>query len=355
MTDQPSLRQRVARAIHRYDYDRMLSGNDMPSKHHYGEADFVLAELRAELAASGAVLPAADRAALRDHIAAAVQPLLMDTLPKPIAAVRADEIADAVLAVLPAPADRAAVLRDFLWRLEQSAGGAAAEKFLDDNPELRHMAVESAAVDRVAAEDDEGDELVCVDECGFCDACGMEPFGTPADGWREAARFLRRTARESGDRRGALHGARLIEAELRRLAEDAERRVAAETPPAETQRCANCGREIENRGDPDMGGNHEIRWVHVPGGYTICHPQQPNSPRATPGPAVEAQPEVPGHEWCKCRSCWGWFVEEHPGEDLDELGRDLRWWSGLPEHRDAPTGVGAQPGKDTETPQPKEA
>jgi hypothetical protein len=63
MTHQPSLRQRVARAIHRYDYDRMLSGNDMPSKHHYGEADFVLAELRAELAAS-AVVPAADRAAV---------------------------------------------------------------------------------------------------------------------------------------------------------------------------------------------------------------------------------------------------------------------------------------------------
>jgi hypothetical protein len=31
---------------------------------------------------------------------------------------------------------RASVLRDFLFRLEQSAGDAAAEKFLDDNPEL---------------------------------------------------------------------------------------------------------------------------------------------------------------------------------------------------------------------------
>lgn len=44
-------------------------------------------------------------------------------------------------------------------------------------------------------------------------------------------------------------------------------------------------------------------------------------------------------EWCKCLSCWGWFVEEHPGEDLDELGRDLSWWSGLPVHRDPPEGV----------------
>jgi hypothetical protein len=73
------------------------------------------------------------------------------------------------------------------------------------------------------------------------------------------------------------------------------RRMADETPRAETERCANCGREIENRGDPDMGGNHEIRWVHVPGGYTVCNPQQPNSPRATPAaPAQPAKEPV----WC---------------------------------------------------------
>ena len=55
--------------------------------------------------------------------------------------------------------DRAAVLRDFLWRLEQSAGDAAAEKFLDDNPELRRMADEAqpataeAVVDPAARRD----------------------------------------------------------------------------------------------------------------------------------------------------------------------------------------------------------
>jgi hypothetical protein len=43
--------------------------------------------------------------------------------------------------------------------------------------------------------------------------------------------------------------------------------------------------------------------------------------------------------WCKCQSCWGWFVEDHPGEDLSELSSDLSWWSGLPEHRDPPSGV----------------
>lgn len=44
---------------------------------------------------------------------------------------------------------RASMLRDFLFRLEQSAGDAAAEKFLDDNPELAELlrAVEAEASD----------------------------------------------------------------------------------------------------------------------------------------------------------------------------------------------------------------
>ncbi|WP_282790860.1 hypothetical protein [Streptomyces sp. CC224B] len=49
---------------------------------------------------------------LRDHIADAVVPLLLDTLPKEIARSRGREVADVVLAVLPVPADRAAVLRE---------------------------------------------------------------------------------------------------------------------------------------------------------------------------------------------------------------------------------------------------
>ncbi|GAA3108418.1 hypothetical protein ACFQ0X_43835 [Streptomyces rectiviolaceus] len=73
----------------------------------------------------------------------------------------------------------------------------------------------------------EGAELVCVDMCGSCDACGMEPFGTPAEGWREAARFLRRTPRDSADFLSAIRGARLIETELRRLADEAQQTEAA--------------------------------------------------------------------------------------------------------------------------------
>jgi hypothetical protein len=52
--DQPSpsrragLRAEIAKTIHRYDNHHALSGNDIPSKHHYGEADAVLALLYRE-------------------------------------------------------------------------------------------------------------------------------------------------------------------------------------------------------------------------------------------------------------------------------------------------------------------
>jgi hypothetical protein len=49
------LRRRIARAIHRYDNHHALSGNDIPSKHHHGEADYVLAELQPELDALAAL------------------------------------------------------------------------------------------------------------------------------------------------------------------------------------------------------------------------------------------------------------------------------------------------------------
>lgn len=42
------LRDEIAHAIHRYDNEHMLSGNDIPSKHHRGEADAVLTLLYRE-------------------------------------------------------------------------------------------------------------------------------------------------------------------------------------------------------------------------------------------------------------------------------------------------------------------
>ncbi|MDG9701702.1 hypothetical protein [Streptomyces sp. DH37] len=49
--DSEGRRQQYARAIHRYDYEHALSGNDLPSEHHYGEADAVMAVADAELRA----------------------------------------------------------------------------------------------------------------------------------------------------------------------------------------------------------------------------------------------------------------------------------------------------------------
>jgi hypothetical protein len=50
-------------------------------------------------------------------------------------------------------------------------------------------------------------------------------------------------------------------------------------------RCTTCGREIEDRGHPliQRDSNWYAKWVHVPGGYMACFPQQGgNSPRAVP-------------------------------------------------------------------------
>jgi hypothetical protein len=49
-TEATELRKLVVKALHQYDNVHALSGNDIPSKHHYGEADAVLEVLRPELA-----------------------------------------------------------------------------------------------------------------------------------------------------------------------------------------------------------------------------------------------------------------------------------------------------------------
>jgi hypothetical protein len=100
-------------------------------------------------AVSGGVSPATDQTALRDRIAEALagyagsKAFLAEGHEWQHARTAWYAHADAALSMLPASVNRADVLRDFLWRLEQSAGGAAAEKFLDDNPELRRVAAET--------------------------------------------------------------------------------------------------------------------------------------------------------------------------------------------------------------------
>lgn len=82
-----------------------------------------------------------------------------------------------------------------------------------------------------------------------------------------------------------------VDAVFAALANDAaagvQQTTESETPLA-TQ-CAYCWSEIEDRGDLGVG-TYTPRWVHIPGGYQTCNPQQPNSPRATP-PAAPAVPE----------------------------------------------------------------
>ncbi len=114
-TDPTPAEERVARRL----AGDWMSANDWAMRPAPFRAEYVAYAREVIALAQPAVsVPAADRAALSARIAAAVQPLLMDALPKPIAAVRADEVADAVLAVLPASADRAAVLREAVRRIE---------------------------------------------------------------------------------------------------------------------------------------------------------------------------------------------------------------------------------------------
>lgn len=47
--NEAELWHRIAKAIHRYDHEHDLSRNDIPSKHHKGEASAVLAALQPEL------------------------------------------------------------------------------------------------------------------------------------------------------------------------------------------------------------------------------------------------------------------------------------------------------------------
>ena len=73
-------RKAIARAIHRYDAEHAFSVNDLPSEHHYGEADAVLAVLVAPAVGQPAEAHDTDRAALRERLRLAIaQQFLTDT------------------------------------------------------------------------------------------------------------------------------------------------------------------------------------------------------------------------------------------------------------------------------------
>ena len=79
--------------------------------------------------------------------------------------------------------------------------------------------------------------------------------------------------------------------------------------------CAHCGKDVENRGDPSMDGNHHVLWIHVPGGHSICFPQQKDSPRATPAARQPATQQQTDRAAERCTSC------EHEAQYHDNGGR----------------------------------
>lgn len=156
MTDPTSgaLEERVARHLAMHDYlvidqDPEYAATWWSNRiRRFKESYLTYAREVIAMVREGAVQPPVDQA-LRDRIAAAlIRWTYRGEEPDPetgiLETVRANAYsrADAVLAVLPAPADRAGILRDFLWRLEQACGDVAAEQLLDQYPELRGLADE---------------------------------------------------------------------------------------------------------------------------------------------------------------------------------------------------------------------
>ncbi|MDX2766443.1 hypothetical protein [Streptomyces europaeiscabiei] len=206
--------------------------------------------------------------------------------------------ADAVLAVLPAPADRAAVLRE----------AAEVVRSMDSDYALQEAAEH------------------------------LDGLAVEADEEREAQAHLDQLAEELAAAIASCPGYEMNPNPCRCPCEGCKHNCGAHDPQPAVGACVAAEAPHTVAPDAHSCGN--------------CDGIDPDSFLTNlDRPAVKAQQaatktpdEEPG-QWCKCRSCWGWFVEEHPGEDLDELGRDLGWWSGLPEHRDAPAVV-AQPGKE---------
>jgi hypothetical protein len=141
--DQTALRKLIAHAIHRYDNHHALSGNDIPSEHHYGEADAVLS-----------VLPASvDRADDRTAgVADAIRTFRFDNFgmddvsfaleDEPEAQEWVPALTDAILATLPATTARAVELRDY-WHAEAMSATTRIIELEGQLAELRRVAAET--------------------------------------------------------------------------------------------------------------------------------------------------------------------------------------------------------------------
>ncbi|GAA2803388.1 hypothetical protein [Streptomyces showdoensis] len=147
-------------------------------------------------------------------------------------------------------------------------------------------------------------------------------------------------AHSAGQPCSDLNCPRCFEAQLTPGIRDAARQAAGQPTAYEALRCAHCGLEVEDKGDPSMDGNHHVRWVHVPGGYSICFPQQSaSSPRATPAAGLAA-PTNHDTEVRPPRSTWRvegydadrWLPLGMPEEDRETaVARRASWEQRLPE------------------------
>ncbi|NEB83946.1 hypothetical protein G3I43_07100 [Streptomyces anulatus] len=177
--DRPAdqLRAAVARALVRYDWNAGLSGRDTPSEHHYGEADAVLA-----------VLPAPALAVARQLLGTTTCGECGDTGacnggPCPLTAaeethVVTDDSDDpehtddcpAVPTAPPAPADRAAVLRE-------AADTVALDRDATSGPRSGARQGMTRAVTLLRRKADEAEYIATPCSVGGCDP-GGEPCTT---------------------------------------------------------------------------------------------------------------------------------------------------------------------------------
>lgn len=252
------------------------------------------------------------------------------------------KLADAVLAVLPAPAGQAeAVLRVVETALGDTLVASAREEALAGIAAVLHAApVDQATVLRDAYE-------IAYAEGMRLNAMEAEIGVGPYRGALAVAHLLRKAISNAQQERrmadetqpaphscGNCEGidpdtcfnnpdrppAQCPAAEFEDYGQQCQKPVGHElhtfeeqsTAGAQPESCAHCGTNVLRMSDPSMDGNHTVWWVHDPGGYTICYPQRAaSSPRATPKAAAGVRQDEPRPSAPPCVHC------THPKGDHD--------------------------------------